>query len=169
MLIRLFQVYLSGQLRNQFVTPSKPTTVDLKPTPAELAQSQSTLTHAEIHSYHRTTFARLNRSTSEDDIHQFSDHSPGLQEGKPAIVHSLRPSTRNVKRGRYEEEDVGEDVPLVTRATRRRKLSVERPVVAVSGFKKSTATRGGGRVAQIDGTVNGTVKHKGGQRGKLYR
>jgi len=160
-------MYLNAPSNHQ--TPSKATPADIKPTPEQLARPVPTHNRIEIHQHPQSTFARLNRSTSEDDIYQFSDTSPGAE--RPAPAHSLRSSTRNSKRVRYEESDIGEDVAVVTRVTRRRKLSggAERPVVGVSGLRKGPAARNVPKTGQIDNSSNGTAKYRNVQRGKLHR
>jgi hypothetical protein len=160
-------MYLNTPSNHQ--TPSKVTPADIKPTPEQLARPAPAQNRVEIHQHAQSTFARLNHSTSEDDIHQFSDSSPGAEKSAPA--HSLRSSTRNNKRVRYEETDIGEDVAVVTRVTRRRKLSgvAERPVVAVSGLRKGTAARNVPRTGQGDNSSNGAAMYRSAQRGKLHR
>jgi hypothetical protein len=160
-------MYLNAPSTHQ--TPAKATPADIKPTPDQLARPAPAQNRVDIHQHPQSTFARLNRSTSEDDIHQFSDTSPGAK--KPAPVHSLRSSTRNGKRVRYEEADIGEDMAVVTRATRRRKLSgvAERPVVAVSGLRKGAAARNVPRTGQGDNSSSGAAVYRSAQRSKLHR
>jgi hypothetical protein len=160
-------MYLNAPSNHQ--TPSKATPADIKPTPEQLARPAPVQNRVDIHQHPQSTFARLNHSTSEDDIHQFSDTSPSAE--KPALAHSLRSSTRNGKRVRYEEADIGEDVAVVTRATRRRKLSggAERSVVAGSGLRMGTAARNVPRTGQGDNSLNGAAVYRSAQRGKLHR
>lgn len=166
-------MHLKAGSNNDTTTPVRLAASDTKAPVDRPASRISTPNRLEIHEHRTTTFAVLNRATSDDgrdEILQFSDRSPPKEGPEVAPPHAPRQATRSTgKRERQEEGGRGEPTAVLARPTRRRKLSgtMEGPVVPVVGVRKGTnLARNSGK---IESASSAGAKHRTTRRGRMCR